>query len=146
MICSFLFKLSCLRAELGEMPRVRVAAQMISDIVYKYKDSLLAGLIVAGWDPVEGGQVYAIPLGGTLVRQEWTIGGSGSTFIYGFCDENYKQGMKSNECVKFVRKAVGHAVFRDGSSGGVCRTAVITESGVDRQIFNLDTKAEFMQE
>lgn len=35
---------------------------------------LQAGLIVAGWDPVEGGSVYAIPLGGTLVKCPFAIG------------------------------------------------------------------------
>jgi len=47
---------------------------------------------------------------------------------------------------KFYTKAIGHAVTRDGSSGGVSRTAVLTESGVDRKIFNLDTKTEFSHE
>lgn len=40
-----------------------------------------AGLIVAGWDEREGGSVYAIPLGGTLVRTPFSIGGSGSAYI-----------------------------------------------------------------
>lgn len=30
--------------------------------------------------------------------------GSGSTYIYGFCDEMYKDGMTKQECVDFVRK------------------------------------------
>ena len=33
-----------------------------------------AGLIVAGWDKHEGGAVYAIPLGGTLIKVPFTIG------------------------------------------------------------------------
>ena len=35
---------------------------------------LQAGLIVAGWDKHEGGAVYAIPLGGTLIKVPFTIG------------------------------------------------------------------------
>jgi 20S proteasome subunit beta 1 len=35
---------------------------------------LQAGLIVAGWDAREGGAVYGVPLGGTLVRVPFTIG------------------------------------------------------------------------
>jgi 20S proteasome subunit beta 1 len=34
-----------------------------------------ASIIVGGWDPYEGGQVYCIPLGGVLVRQPFAIGG-----------------------------------------------------------------------
>ena len=40
--------------------------------------ALLAGIIVGGWDPVKGGQVYSIPLGGSLVRQKFAIGGASS--------------------------------------------------------------------
>jgi hypothetical protein len=36
---------------------------------------LNAGLIVAGWDAQEGGSVYALPLGGTLVKVPFAIGG-----------------------------------------------------------------------
>lgn len=35
---------------------------------------LQAGLIVAGWDAHDGGSVYGVPLGGTLVKVPFTIG------------------------------------------------------------------------
>lgn len=38
------------------------------------QEMLQAGLIVAGWDPVDGGSVYAVPLGGTLVQCPFAIG------------------------------------------------------------------------
>jgi 20S proteasome subunit beta 1 len=85
-----------------------------------------------GWDPRDGGSVYALPLGGSLVKQDWAIGGSGSTYIYGFCDAYYKRNMTKDECLVFVRKALAHAMARDGSSGGVIRTVVIDQNGVDR--------------
>ena len=48
-------------------------------------------------------QVYSIPLGGMCVRQPFAIGGSGSTYIYGYCDAHYKKGMTREECVEFVK-------------------------------------------
>lgn len=36
---------------------------------------LETGLIVAGWDKYEGGSVYGIPLGGTLLRLPFATGG-----------------------------------------------------------------------
>merc|ERR1719461_377451 len=120
------YYLRVLETETGKMPAVETAARLVADLVYKYKNSFLAGLIVAGWDDVKGGQVYAIPLGGTVVRQPWTIGGSGSTFIYGYCDNNFKEDFDPESATNFCRTAIGHAVCRDGSSGGVCRTAVIS--------------------
>jgi len=41
-------------------------------------------------------------LGGMLVRQPIAIGGSGSSYVYGYVDANYKQGMNEEECVKLV--------------------------------------------
>ena len=38
------------------------------------QDRLQAGLIVAGWDKREGGCVYALPLGGTLIKVPFSIG------------------------------------------------------------------------
>ncbi len=45
-------------------------------------------IICAGWDPIMGGQVYNIPLGGSLIKQPFATGGSGSTYIFGYCDSN----------------------------------------------------------
>ena len=68
-----------------------------------------------------GGQVYEIPLGGTCVRQQLAVGGSGSSYIMGFIDASFRTGMSKDEALAFVRKALSHAMARDGSSGGVIR-------------------------
>lgn len=89
-------------------------------------------LFCSGWDEKNGGSVFALPLGGSLVQQDWACGGSGSTFIYGYIDANYKKGMTKEECQDFVTKAISLAMARDGSSGGLIRLAVIDKSGVER--------------
>lgn len=38
------------------------------------QNMLQAGMIIAGWDPTEGGAVYALPLGGTLLKVPFSIG------------------------------------------------------------------------
>jgi 20S proteasome subunit beta 1 len=58
----------------------------------------MAGVIVGGWDPVAGGSVYVLPLGGTLMKMPFAIGGSGSTYIYGHVDSEYKPNMTKEEC------------------------------------------------
>lgn len=40
--------------------------------------------------------------------------------------------MSEDECKAFVQKAVGHAMARDGSSGGCIRTVSISQNGVTR--------------
>lgn len=138
----------------------------------------------SGWDPKDGGSVYALPLGGSMVKQgthtttnkqagsiniyillfntnntiplhllfsavisffllffsssllflcsDWACGGSGSTYVYGFIDANYRRNMSKDECLEFVAKAISHAMARDGSSGGVIRLATIDKEGVQR--------------
>lgn len=118
--------------DLGEEPEVKTAAKLAQRIAYENKNALQAGLIVAGWDRHEGGSVYAIPLGGTLVKVPFTIGGSGSAYIYGLCDKMWRPNMSEEECRAFVIKSVSHAMARDGSSGGCIRTVTISKAGVKR--------------
>jgi len=92
--------------ELSRPPSVKTAAALVQRVCYEYKDQLMAGIICAGYDEVKGdGSVYNIPLGGACVEQAYSIGGSGSTYIYGFCDAYYKPGMKEEECRDFVKKS-----------------------------------------
>lgn len=70
-----------------------------------------------------------------VIRQSCTIGGSGSSYIYGFVRENYKENMEKEACIQFVKKAVFHAMFHDGSSGGVCRIGIISKEGIERRVF-----------
>ena len=76
--------------------------------------------------------MYCVPLGGACVKQDFAIGGSGSTYIYGLMDATYRVGMSKEDCIQFVKKTIAHAMARDGSSGGVIRLAAIDKSGVER--------------
>jgi 20S proteasome subunit beta 1 len=114
---------------------VHTAAALFRELIYQNKSRLTAGVICAGWDPPKGGQVYSITLGGTMVRQPFAIGGSGSTYIYGYCDATYRKGMDREACIEFCKHAVSLAMSRDGSSGGVVRLACIDEHGAERLVF-----------
>lgn len=83
--------------------------------------------------------------------------GSGSTYIYGYCDATYQEGWNKEQTVDFVRNgehptkwlktsfaqvadadralccaALALAMSRDGSSGGTIRLAIIDKEGVER--------------
>ena len=91
------------RIELGKAPHVKTAAKLFNQILYSNKDRLLAGIIVAGWDPYDGPQVFSLPLGGSCTKVPYAIGGSGSGFIYGYCDANFKENMTKEEAEKFAK-------------------------------------------
>ncbi|TVY89322.1 Proteasome subunit beta type-1 [Lachnellula willkommii] len=120
-------------------PTTQTAAAMFQELCYENKDRLSAGLIIAGWDERHGGQVYSIPLGGSLHKQSYAIGGSGSTYIYGYCDSNWKEGMDEEAAVNFVKGALREAIKWDGSSGGVIRMVVLTKKGANRHLYLPDT-------
>ena len=121
--------------QLGQPATVKVAANLIRLLSYNNKNMLQTGLIVGGWDKYEGGKIYGIPLGGTLVEQPFAIGGSGSSYLYGFFDQAWKEGMTKEEAEQLVVKAVSLAIARDGASGGVVRTVVINSDGVTRNFY-----------
>jgi 20S proteasome subunit beta 1 len=114
-------------------PSVLAAANLCMQMAYGNKNALQAGLIVAGYDhDVQQGSVYAIPLGGTLLRVPYAIGGSGSAYITGFCDKRFREGMTEQEAKAFVVAALGHAIARDASSGGCIRTVTVDKDGARR--------------
>ncbi|KAF7642450.1 hypothetical protein LDENG_00257820 [Lucifuga dentata] len=69
-----------------------------------------------------------------MVRQAVAVGGSGSTYIYGFMDSNYRPGLSRQQCLDLTASALTLAMERDGSSGGVVRLATISEEGVERRV------------
>ncbi|XP_077442899.1 proteasome subunit beta type-6 [Stigmatopora argus] len=129
--------------ELDEPPLVETAANLFRASCYRYREELTAGIIVAGWDRRKGGQVYCVPVGGMLARQPVSVGGSGSTYIYGFMDSNYKAGMSRDQCLELTATALSLAMERDGSSGGVVRLASISEEGVERRVILGDQLPKF---
>ncbi|KAL3985519.1 Proteasome subunit beta type-6 [Acanthocheilonema viteae] len=113
-------------------------AQIFRNFLYKYRDSLSASVLVAGYDDIEGGQLYAVPLGGYVTRQRCASSGSGSTFVQGFLDSQWKPGMTVEKCKEIVLYAVALATIRDGSSGGVIRLAVIDKTGTQKMLIRPD--------
>jgi hypothetical protein len=111
--------------ELGSLPQVLTAATLFRKLCYENKNRLQvptlfllfacfltrvvfqAGIICGGWDPIEGGQVFSITMGGSMVKQPFALGGSGSTYIYGYCDANYRSGMTKDE----ASDASGRCIF-----------------------------------
>ena len=126
------YQLNFIEMETNERPSVKTAVNVFRDMCYGYRNQVLASMIVAGWDKQNGGQVYALPLGGMLHRNPFILGGSGSSFCYGYADRNYKPNMTKDECLAFAKDVLTLAMNRDGSSGGLMNFAVITESGVER--------------
>ena len=107
---------------------------MLSRFTYQNKERLLASTIIGGWDPVEGGQVYSISITGLLTKMPFVASGSGSTYIAGLMDAEFRTNISQTEARTLVKRALAHAMARDGGSGGCIRTVVVTEEGNDRDV------------
>ena len=126
---------------------------MLQTLAYRNKDNLHFGAIVAGHDKYNGPSLYEIALGGTLVKTNFALAGSGSGSIYSWFDKNWKDNMSADQarygrksfslydkcpqmCVSlshFVLHAVAHAMARDSASGGCIRIVMINAQGVHRE-------------
>ena len=125
--------------EYGDKPLVKVAARMVQQFQYEYKDHLSAAVIVCGVDKVEGAQIYSVGLGGSMVRQDIVLSGSGSAFIYGFVDTHFRPNMSRQDAKEFLKKAVTLAMYRDNSSGCIIRTIDINDEGFSRDVFTFNS-------
>ncbi|KRX61522.1 Proteasome subunit beta type-6, partial [Trichinella sp. T9] len=124
---------------------VSIAAEIFRSICYRYRNDITAGIIVCGWDSVNGGQIYSIPISGMIMKQSWTAGGSGSVYAIGYLDTNFKPNMTEEEANNFIRKALAIAISRDGSSGGCIRLCSITEKGMEHSVIPADQVADLLK-
>ena len=121
-----------------DKPPVKVAARILQQYQYEYKDYLSAGIILCGVDNLEGPCIYSVGLGGTTLKQNIAMSGSGSTYVFGYIDNNYKSNMTKQEAKDFLRNAVALAMYRDNYSGGTIRMLDITKDGVTRDYIPFD--------
>lgn len=118
--------------ETGRPPLVKVAAHLMKKLIYANKDRLSGSVIVAGFDPVDGASVYNIQQGGSCLKMDFALGGSGSTYIYGLMDADYRPDLTNAQARDLLKKALSHAMARDGGSGGIVRTILVTAEGHER--------------
>ncbi|KAL6969295.1 proteasome endopeptidase complex [Sarracenia purpurea var. burkii] len=74
--------------------------------------------MIAGWDETGPGLFYVDSDGGRLKGKRFSVG-SGSPYAYGVLDNGYHYDMSVEEAAELARRAIYHATFRDGASGGV---------------------------
>ena len=68
-----------------------------------------------------------------MIQTRWTTDGSGSTFIWGFMDDGFKENMTREECEAFVIQAISLAMSTDSSSGGCVRLNTVNAEGITRR-------------
>jgi 20S proteasome subunit beta 1 len=112
-------------------PSVFKTAELASTIIYNNREMLSASLLIAGYD--EDFKIFKVDSCGNIQKEgNIFLGGSGSRFLYGYCDNLYKSNMELSEALNFAKVCIKMAINRDVSSGGVVRIACITKDKIMR--------------
>ncbi|CAJ2672063.1 unnamed protein product [Trifolium pratense] len=123
--------IKCRLHELANKRRISVtgASKLLANILYSYRGmGLSVGTMIAGWDETGPGLYYVDSEGGRLKGTRFSVG-SGSPYAYGVLDSGYKYDMSIEEASELARRAIYHATFRDGASGGVASVYYVGPTG-----------------
>ncbi len=108
---------------------VKSAATLMSNIMNQRKFApYYVQLILGGYDNT-GGYVYSLDAAGGAIPDKYTAGGSGSPYVFGVLEDNYRDDMTADEGINLAVRAITAAKNRDSASGGMISVAVITKEG-----------------
>jgi len=112
----------------AKMP-VKSAATLMANILNQRKFApYYVQLILGGYD-ISGGHIYALDAAGGAIPDKYTSAGSGSPYVFGVLEDNYKDNLTTDEGVNIAIRAITAAMNRDSASGGMISVAVITKDG-----------------
>ena len=82
-------------------------------------------LLIVGVDD-SGSSVYSIDSAGGSIPDVYCATGSGSPYMYGVLEDQFKDGMSQNDALRVAAKALLASAQRDAASGNGMDLAVIT--------------------
>ncbi len=85
-------------------------------------------LVVGGVDD-NGPSVYSLDMAGGSIPDTYVTTGSGSPYVYGVLEDQYKENMDIKEGVDLAIRALNAAIKRDAASGNGMDVATITKKG-----------------
>jgi proteasome beta subunit len=88
-------------------------------------------LVVGGMDET-GPSVYSLDMAGGSIPDTYVTTGSGSPYVYGVLEDQYKENMDLKEGVDLAIRALNAAIKRDAASGNGMDIATITKKGFVR--------------
>ncbi|MBN2203134.1 MAG: archaeal proteasome endopeptidase complex subunit beta [Candidatus Aenigmarchaeota archaeon] len=109
---------------------LKAATSLLSNILQGSKYyPFMNQFILGGYDTKP--QVYSFdPFGGYDGNDNFTSTGSGSPYVYGVLEAEYKEGLTVEEAIALAVKAIKAAIQRDIASGGdSLQVAVIDKNG-----------------
>lgn len=121
-------------AELYKLDRdepmpVRGASMLMSNILNQRKFyPYYVQLIIAGIDST-GSHVFSIDAAGGAIEDIYTTTGSGSPYVFGVLEDNFKENMTEDEAINIAIRAMSAAMKRDAASGDGIEVVIVTKQG-----------------
>jgi proteasome beta subunit len=117
------------RLKRGRPMPVQAAATLTSNILSGRRFfPYLVQLVIGGVDK-HGGHVYSLDLAGGAIADRYVTTGSGSPFVYGVLEDQYKEGLSADGATDLAIRAVAAAMKRDAASGDGIDVVRITPEG-----------------
>jgi proteasome beta subunit len=115
---------------------VKALSKMLANTLYSTRMApLYVQTVVVGVD-ANGPQLYTLDMGGSLIPDEFTATGTGTSTAYGVLENSLKTAVTVKEAEEIAIKAVKAGIARDIQSGGEIRVMSVTESGVTERVVN----------
>ena len=86
--------------------------------------------ILGGVDE-DGHHVYSIDVAGGVMKDDYTVTGSGMQLAYGHLEQAYEEGLSNDEATAIAAQGILSAAERDTGSGNGVFLCEITDEGVD---------------
>lgn len=121
-------------AELYKLDReepmpVRGASTLMANILNQRKFyPYYVQLIIAGVDST-GSHVFSIDAAGGAIEDIYTTTGSGSPYVFGVLEDNFKENMTEDAAIDIAIRAMSAAIKRDAASGDGIEVVVVTKQG-----------------
>ncbi len=121
----------------GRQPTVKVAANLLSTMVYSHirRMTMIPGIahfIVGGSDDT-GHYVFDIYPDGSITQiDDFIASGSGSVMAFGVLETLYNKNLTVAEGVELAVKSLNAAIQRDSASGNGAMVVTITKRGLEK--------------
>ena len=118
------------KLESGNEMKVEAIANLLSNIMYARRLFPFYTQIIIGGIDSEGKHLFSFDPTGSCIKEKYVSTGSGSPFVYGILEKDFKEKMSLVEGKELIKTAIRSAAERDMASGGEkIWIAEITEKG-----------------
>ncbi|MBN2095547.1 MAG: archaeal proteasome endopeptidase complex subunit beta [Candidatus Aenigmarchaeota archaeon] len=106
------------KLEAGEEMTVNAVANLLGSIMYSRKWYPFYNQMILGGVDKRGSHLFSFDPSGSVVGEEYVSTGSGSPFVYGVLEKDFRKGMMMDKAKELAKSAIRAAAGRDIASGG----------------------------